>query len=82
MSGLANRERGHMSSRAYCTQSAILALALAVAGCGGGGAEVKTTTTTVSIGQQLIDLKNAHDKGSLSDSEYRKLRQEVIDNAR
>ncbi len=70
-----------MFSGRHCATGIALSAALVLAGCGGGGAEVKTTTTTVSIGQQLIDLKNAHDKGSISDSEYRKLRENMIDNA-
>ncbi len=71
-----------MCSAKCCATGVALSLVLVLAGCGGGGAEVRTTTTTVSIGQQLIDLKNAHDKGSMSDSEYRKLREEIVDNAK
>ena len=54
---------------------------LVLTACGGGGAEVRTTTTTVSIGQQLIDLKQARDKGSITQREYERLKQEVIDRA-
>ena len=56
----------------------VLAGALAIAGCGGGGADVKTTTTTVSVGQQLIDLKKARDAGSISQSEYDRLKRDLI----
>ena len=35
---------------------------LLICGCRGGSANVKTTTSTVSIGQQLIDLKQAYDR--------------------
>jgi hypothetical protein len=55
-----------------------MGVAITVAGCGGGGAEVKTTTTTVSVGQQLIDLKKARDTGSISQSEYERLKRDLI----
>jgi len=56
---------------------AALLLATALAGC--GGADVKTTTTTVSIGQQLIDLKNARDSGAITEREYQRARKELVD---
>jgi len=33
----------------------------------------------VSIGQQLIDLKKAKDSGALSDSEWQKQKEKLID---
>ena len=56
-----------------CTIAALL-----VSGCGGGGAEVQTTTTTVSIGRQLIDLKKARDSGAMSQAEYDRAKQNLI----
>jgi hypothetical protein len=58
---------------------AAAAAMLALAGCGGGGADIRTTTTTVSVGQQLIDLKKARDTGSISQSQYERLKQQLID---
>ncbi len=55
---------------------AAILLATALAGC--GGADVKTTTTTISIGQQLIDLKNARDSGAISEREYNRARTELV----
>ena len=39
-------------------------------GCGGGGAKVKTTTHNTSLGQELVDLKKAHDAGIINKKEY------------
>jgi len=56
---------------------AAIFLATALAGC--GGADVKTTTTTISIGQQLIDLKNARDSGAITEREYSRARSALVD---
>jgi hypothetical protein len=36
----------------------------------------------VSIGQQLIELKEAHDAGALTDKEYVRQKKQLIENAR
>jgi len=41
--------------------------------------EVVAPTVSVSIGQQLIDLKKAKDSGALSDSEWQKQKEKLID---
>jgi len=61
----------------------VFALALPVLWLAGCGSEpVVQPNVNVSIGQQLIDLKNAHDSGALKDDEYRKQRQLLIDSVR
>jgi hypothetical protein len=55
-------------------------LAFAMAACGSN--EVVQPKVDVSIGQQLIDLKNAHDSGALKDDEYKKQRKLLIDSVR
>lgn len=57
-----------------------LLLACALGAC--GGSEVQRTVTNVSIGQQLIDLKQAHDNGALSPSEYERQRRQIISAAK
>ena len=46
------------------------------AGCGGGGAEVKQSNTT--MGQQLIDLQSAYDRGIITEREYEKAKKEIL----
>ena len=48
---------------------ALLGALLGVAGCGND--HFSLDLGDVSIGQQLVDLKNARDEGALSASEYR-----------
>jgi hypothetical protein len=53
-------------------------LLLLSSGCGGGGAETRTTVSTTTIGQQLSDLKKAYDTGAISEDEYNRLREKII----
>jgi PBP1b-binding outer membrane lipoprotein LpoB len=57
----------------------VLFFAVLVCGCFGGGATVKTRTTTVSIGQQLIDLQKAYQAGSMTEDQYEKAKEQLID---
>lgn len=50
---------------------------LSLTGC--GGHDVVRPTVDVSIGQQLIDLKRAHEGGALSQREYERQRKTLID---
>jgi hypothetical protein len=61
------------------TAAAVMGLFLAGAltGCG-GGEQVVRPTVSVSVGQQLIDLKKAHDSGALSDKEYQSQKSKLI----
>jgi len=57
-----------------------VAVATALAAC--GNEVVQPTKVDVSIGQQLIDLKNARDSGALKEDEYKKQRKMLIDSVR
>lgn len=70
--------------RTAASALALLLLGPTVAGCFsiGGGSETKSTSTTVcapTTGQQLVDLKRAYDAGALSESEYARMRQALVD---
>jgi hypothetical protein len=53
---------------------------LAVSAC--SSSQVLHAPIAVTIGQQLIDLKQAHTRGALSDTEYDAQRRALIDSAR
>jgi len=55
----------------------LLLMVMPLAGCGGGGASVKQSTTT--LGQELQDLDDAYKKGLLSEKEYKKAKEDLID---
>jgi cytochrome c-type biogenesis protein CcmI len=38
----------------------------------------KVQTVNVSLGQQLEDLKKAHENGTISDKEYERLRKDIM----
>jgi hypothetical protein len=61
---------------------AFVALVLASSVVGGclsfGGGSDTTTVNQPTIGQQLLDLKKAHDAGTLSKEEYERLREALI----
>ncbi|GAB2177357.1 SHOCT domain-containing protein [Dongia sp. agr-C8] len=65
------------------SRTSIIAIALSsllmLPGCGGGGADSTVNNTTVSKGQALIDLKKAYDAGAISEREYEKQRQKILD---
>lgn len=62
----------------------VLAAALALAptaglvGCGGGGAQVQSHTITNTLGKELMDLDQARKQGVISESEYDRLRQQIM----
>jgi hypothetical protein len=48
--------------------------------CGGGSPTVKTetTTSTTTLGEELKDLKEAYDKGIISEQEYNESKERII----
>jgi hypothetical protein len=54
----------------------LLLMVMPLAGCG-GGASVKQSMTT--LGQELQDLDDAYKKGLLTEKEYKKAKEDLID---
>ncbi|MFO1243369.1 MAG: SHOCT domain-containing protein [Rickettsiales bacterium] len=62
----------------YFTPFSGLLCLLALMGCGGGGADANVQATTVSKGQELIDLKKAHDSGVIDEDEYEDQKRAIL----
>ncbi|HRY90581.1 MAG TPA: hypothetical protein P5305_22085 [Rubrivivax sp.] len=73
-------EDAAMNTTAFCAAVAVVGALLG--GCSSATTEVLPPTVSVSIGQQLIDLKQARDAGALSEHEYQVQVRRVIDSAR
>ncbi len=50
---------------------------LTISACGGGGAKMETHNTT--MGQELVDLKKAYDEGIITEREYKRAKNDIID---
>lgn len=54
----------------------------ATSGCAwsvGGGQKGGSAVITPTRGQELIDLKKAHEAGALTDEEYERMKAEIVD---
>lgn len=56
----------------------LAALLLALPACGGGGAKNEITTSNSTMGQELTDLKAAHDQGLISQKEYDRAKKDIL----
>jgi hypothetical protein len=58
----------------------MIVLMASLGGCcgGGGGSTVKNETTTTTLGDELKDLKDAYDKGIISEKEYNASKEKII----
>lgn len=54
----------------------ILMASFNLTGCGGGGTEIKASSTT--LGQELIDLQDAYDKGVITEEEFKKSKKKLL----
>lgn len=63
----------------YICVAGLFVAALAVGGCGGGGAQVRSELYSTTVGQELIDLQKARDRGAISQEEYEKQRKKILE---
>ena len=55
----------------------VVTLGLSLGGC---GSSTKTTvTTTETQGQELLDLKEAYEKGAITEQEYHRTKNEILE---
>ncbi len=57
----------------------IIVMVLGLAACGGGGADVKTQSYSTTLGQELKDLEEAYKKGIITEKQYNKAKEKLID---
>jgi len=77
----------HMKVTHTGTIIAAALLGALLAGCCGGGTTVQPAPVTIApassatIGQQLSELQKAYESGAITEAEYKKLKQEIMDKA-
>jgi uncharacterized membrane protein len=57
--------------------ASLATLVLGLSACGGNDTQT-TVKTTETQGKQLLDLKEAYDKGVISESEYKKEKNDIL----
>lgn len=62
--------------------SFVILLSVTFSGCCGGGSKettvVATPSSTTTVGQELTDLKKAHDEGAITDEEYEIQKEKIL----
>lgn len=62
-----------------CLLAFLILLGAVVGGCcSGGSSDVKTETTATTLGSELKDLKDAYDKGIISEKEYNEAKDKIM----
>ncbi len=61
-----------------CVIVMVIILGIGFAGCRGGKAKVEATTTTTTLGQELMDLQKAYEKGIITEKEYKEVKERII----
>ena len=56
----------------------LLCSVLLLSACGGGGADVQTTTHNTTMGQELMDLDNSYKQGIITEKEYKKAKEKIM----
>jgi len=58
--------------------ASVMTLVLGLSACGGNDTQT-TVKTTETQGKQLLDLKEAYDKGVISEKEYERTKEEILE---
>jgi uncharacterized membrane protein len=58
--------------------AAVVVLVMGLSGCGGNDTQT-TVKTTETQGKQLLDLKAAYDQGVITESEYKRTKNEILE---
>lgn len=62
----------------FVLSAAVVALTLGLGGC--GGSDTRTTVQSKETqGKQLLDLKEAYDKGVITEKEYENTKEDILD---
>ena len=56
----------------------ILSVGLTTTGCGGRKASAPVETTNTTLGQELVDLQQAYEKGIITEKEYKDLKKQAM----
>ena len=62
-----------------CVIVMVIVLGIGFAGCRGGKANVEATATTTTLGQELMDLQKAYEKGIITEKEYKEAKKKLIE---
>lgn len=62
-----------------CVIVMVIVLGIGFAGCRGGKAQVEATATTTTLGQELMDLQKAYEKGIITEKEYKEAKKKLIE---
>jgi hypothetical protein len=60
------------------TAFVILSVGLTTTGCGGRKATATVESTNTTLGQELIDLQQAYEKGIITEKEFKDLKAKAI----
>lgn len=66
-----------MKKRSIFLLGMVLLISLGITACSGGGATMQATTTT--MGQELQDLDASYKQGIITEKEYEKAKEAILD---
>lgn len=67
---------GRINGGTWRAVAVLVFLTIPMAGCGGGDNSIKASSTT--IGQELMDLDASYQKGLITEREYKKAKESIL----